>query len=40
MQLVNHEVLKLRRDEAGVVPGKIGLSNDAVAGKGVTSSRA
>ena len=33
MELVDHEVLKLRRDEAGLVPGKIGLSDDAVAGE-------
>src|SRR5262245_15686147 len=33
MQLVDHEVLKLRGDESGLVPGKIGLANDAVAGE-------
>ena len=33
MELVDHEVLKLRGDESGLVPGKIGLSNDAVAGE-------
>src|SRR3954451_13775399 len=34
MQLVNHEVWKLRRDESGLVPWKIRLSDDAVAGEG------
>src|SRR6185369_13728437 len=33
MELVDHEVLKLGGDESGLVPGKIGLSNDAVAGE-------
>src|SRR5258705_8928095 len=33
MELVDHEILKLRGDESSLVPGKIGLSNDAVAGE-------
>ena len=33
VELVDHEVLKLRRDEAGLVPGEIGGPDDAVAGE-------
>ena len=33
MELINHEVMKRRRDVAGLVPREIGLPNDAVAGK-------
>lgn len=33
MQLVNHEVMKLRRDVPGFMPGEIGFPNDTVAGK-------
>ena len=31
VKLVDHEVVKSRRDESALVPGKIGLADDAVA---------
>jgi hypothetical protein len=33
VELINHQVLELRRDIARVVPGKFGAADDAVAGK-------
>lgn len=33
MELINHEVMKLRRDVSGLVPREIGFPNDAFAGK-------
>ena len=33
MELINHEIVKLRRDISGLVPREIGFANDAFAGK-------